>query len=51
VPKLDGFSVSSIARATGLSLAACLRIRAGTRVPHARHREALMQLLGGDEQP
>ena len=35
-PKLD--------KATGLSLAACSRIRAGARVPHARHWEALHEL-------
>jgi hypothetical protein len=37
VPKLDGYSLSEIAKATGLSLAACSRFRAGTRVPHPRH--------------
>jgi hypothetical protein len=36
-PKLDAFTLADIAAATGLSLAACSRIRAGTRVPHARH--------------
>jgi hypothetical protein len=48
-PKLDGFSLSEIARATGLSLAACSRIRAGARVPHPRHWQALLKLLGGGE--
>jgi CRISPR-associated endonuclease Cas1 len=43
-PKLDGFSLNEIAKATGLSLAACSRIRAGARVPHARHWEALRLL-------
>ena len=41
MPKLDAFSLSEIAKATGLSLAACSRIRAGARVPHPRHWEAL----------
>ena len=41
VPKLDAYSLSQISKATGLSLAACSRIRAGTRVPHPRHWEAL----------
>lgn len=50
-PKLDAFPLKEIAGAMGLSLAACSRIRAGTRVPHSRHWEALMLLLGGDEQP
>ncbi len=34
VPKLDAFTLSEISKATGLSLAACSRIRAGARVPH-----------------
>ena len=49
-PKLDAHSLSEIAEATGLSLAACSRVRAGTRVPHPRHWHALMQLLGEGEQ-
>jgi CRISP-associated protein Cas1 len=44
-PKLDAFSLSEIAKATRLSLAACSRIRAGTRVPHPRHWEALAGLV------
>jgi hypothetical protein len=43
-PKLDAFSLKEIRKATGLSLAACSRIRAGARVPHARHWEALHEL-------
>ncbi len=43
-PKLDGFSLAEIAAATGLSLAACSRIRAGARVPHPRHWQALATL-------
>lgn len=42
VPKLDAFSLNEIAKATGLSLATCSRIRAGTRVPHPRHWEAFV---------
>ena len=45
VPKLDGYSLSQIAKATGLSLAACSRIRAGTRVPHPRHWQAFESLV------
>lgn len=45
MPRLDGYSLSQIAKATGLSLAACSRIRAGTRVPHPRHWEALSELV------
>ncbi|HXO17827.1 MAG TPA: CRISPR-associated endonuclease Cas1 [Candidatus Dormibacteraeota bacterium] len=48
-PKLDAFTLAEIAAATGLSLAACSRIRAGARVPHPRHWQALLKLLGGGE--
>ena len=44
-PKLDAFSLSAIAQATGLSLAACSRFRAGTRVPHPRHWPAFAALV------
>ncbi len=47
VPKLDAFTRAEIAEATGLSLAACSRIRAGTRVPHPRHWAALIDLIEG----
>jgi hypothetical protein len=43
-PKLDAFALREIAEATGLSLAACSRIRVGARVPHPRHWEALREL-------
>ena len=43
-PKLDAFSLKEIGKATGLSLAACSRIRAGSEVPHPRHWEALRKL-------
>jgi len=45
-PKLDAFSLKEIADVTGLSLAACSRIRSGARVPHQRHWEALRKLVG-----
>jgi CRISPR-associated endonuclease Cas1 len=45
VPRLDGFSLREIAEVTGLSLAACSRYRAGVRVPHPRHWEALFALV------
>ncbi len=48
-PKLDGFSLTKIAQATGLSLAACSRFRAGTSVPHARHWAAFAALVEGGE--
>jgi hypothetical protein len=44
VRKLDAFSLKEINKTTGLSLAACSRIRAGVRVPHPRHWETLREL-------
>jgi hypothetical protein len=43
--KLDAFTLAEIAKATGLSLAACSRFRSGAKVPHPRHREALRKLV------
>jgi hypothetical protein len=44
-PKLDAFTLAEIAAATGLSLAACSRVRAGARAPHPRHWTALLALV------
>jgi hypothetical protein len=44
-PKLDGFTLKEIAAATGLSLAACSRIRSGAKVPHPRHWNRLLALV------
>jgi CRISPR-associated endonuclease Cas1 len=44
-PKLDAFSLNEIAKATGLSLAACSRIRSGAKVPHPRHWSGLLALV------
>jgi hypothetical protein len=44
-PKLDAFSLKEIGEATGLSLAACSRIRAGAKVPHPRHWDCLLALV------
>ncbi len=44
-PKLDAFTLSEIARVMGLSLAACSRIRAKTRIPHPRHWSSLLALV------
>jgi hypothetical protein len=44
-PRLDAFSLKEIGKATGLSLATCSRIRAGAKVPHPRHWEALLALI------
>jgi hypothetical protein len=46
-PKLDTFSLKEIGEATGLSLAACSRIRAAAKVPHPRHWDALRALVQG----
>ena len=43
-PKLVACPLSALAAATGLSLTACSRIRAGSQVPHPRHWEALFSL-------
>jgi hypothetical protein len=43
-PKLDAFSLKEIGKATRLSLTACSRIRAGAKVPHPRHWDALRKL-------
>jgi len=48
-PKLDAFSLGEIAKATALSLAACSRFRAGTRVPHPRHWKVFLGLVEGAE--
>jgi Ni/Co efflux regulator RcnB len=50
-PKLDAFSLNEIANATDLSLAACSRFRAGSRVPHPRHWEVLLALVEGNRDP
>ena len=47
-PKLDAFSLKEIAEATGLSLAACSRIRSGAKVPHPRHWDSLRALAERD---
>ncbi len=44
-PKLSAYPLSAIARATGLSLAACSRIRAGAQMPHPRHWDGLLALV------
>jgi CRISPR-associated endonuclease Cas1 len=36
LPKLDGLSARAVARATGLSVGHCARIKRGERVPHPR---------------
>jgi hypothetical protein len=44
-PKLDAFTLAEIAAATGLSLAACSRTRAGAKIPHPRHWRALSKVV------
>ena len=43
--KLSASPLRAIANATGLSLAACSRIRAGAQVPHPRHWDGLLALV------
>jgi len=43
-PRLAGLPLSELAAATGLSIAACSKIRSGKLVPHVRHWEALAAL-------
>ena len=45
VPKLAVYPLNALARATGLSLAACSRIRAGAQAPHPRHWGGLLALV------
>jgi hypothetical protein len=47
LPKLDAFALAELANATGLSLAACSRFRAGARIPHPSHWAALLALIEG----
>jgi hypothetical protein len=49
-PKLDAYSLKEIGKATGLSLAACSRIRAGAKVPHPRHFDALQSLISSGKE-
>jgi hypothetical protein len=44
-PKLDALSLKEMGEATGLSLAACSRVRSGAKVPHPRHWEPLLSLV------
>jgi len=46
LPRLNGFSLKEIAAATGMSLAACSRIRSGARIPQPRHWNILARLIG-----
>ncbi len=50
VPRLQGFPLNAIARATGLSLAACSRIRGGSQMAHPRHWEALQRVVALEEE-
>ena len=44
-PKLDTFTLKEMGKATGLSLAACSRIRTGAKIPHPRHWNRLLALI------
>jgi CRISPR-associated endonuclease Cas1 len=45
LPRLDGVPLKELADVISLSLTACSRIRAGKRVPHPRHWQALQLLV------
>jgi hypothetical protein len=51
LPSLDAFSLRELADATHLSLTACSRVRAGLKVPHRRHWEALVRLARQQRAP
>ncbi|MGO8873431.1 MAG: CRISPR-associated endonuclease Cas1 [Acidimicrobiales bacterium] len=44
LPGLQGMSLTDIAKATGMSTSTASKVRAGRRVPHPRHWEALQGL-------
>jgi CRISPR-associated protein Cas1 len=46
LPGLAGFTLTIIAKATGLSTSAASKIRSGSRVPSPRHWQALAELVG-----
>jgi hypothetical protein len=45
LPRLDAFTLKEIEKATGFSLAACSRTRAGAKIPHPRHWDRLLALV------
>ncbi|MFY9720342.1 MAG: hypothetical protein WAK16_11950 [Candidatus Cybelea sp.] len=45
MPNLDAFTLKEIGKATGLSLAAFSRARAGAKIPHPSHWESLLALV------
>jgi len=46
VPRLANVTLPAIAKATGMSTSAAAKVRAGRRVPHPRHWQALAKLVG-----
>ena len=51
LPGLATKSMPAIAKATGISTTAAGKVRAGHRVPHPRHWEALGALVGVEQGP
>ncbi len=45
LPGLQGLSLTTIARATGMSTSAASRVRSGKKVPHPRHWEGLAEVV------
>jgi hypothetical protein len=48
LPQIQGVPLRELARRSGLSLMYCSQIRRGLHVPHPRHWERLVGLVGGD---
>jgi hypothetical protein len=48
LPGLSAVTLTTIARATGMSTSAASKIRSGKRVPHPKHWEALRVLARGN---
>jgi hypothetical protein len=48
LPRLTAVTLTRSAHATGMSTSAASKVRAGRRVPHPRHWQALVELVGID---
>jgi hypothetical protein len=51
LPKLQSLPVRVIAAAMGTGISHGSKVRSGKLVPHSRHWNRLMQMLGGAERP
>jgi hypothetical protein len=50
-PKLGQFTITRIARATGMSTSSASKIRSGKQLPHPRHWKALAELSASGGPP